>query len=88
MSYQLTDEDMELVRAALARIADKEAADESRQRLSLLEEAAAVLPDVEWAQPGVEWTDEARRVIDVVVRRLHRAHFTTAANWLASEVNQ
>jgi hypothetical protein len=61
---------------------------EPQQHLSLLEEATAALTGPLCSDLTIDWSDEARRVIEVVVRRLHRAHFTTAANWLASEINQ
>lgn len=51
--------------------------------MTLIQEAAAALPESDWAA-DLDWTDEARRVIDVVVRRLRVEH-PDAANWLAQE---
>jgi hypothetical protein len=49
----------------------------------LIQEAAAALPESDWAA-DLDWTVEARRVIDVAVRRLRVEH-PDAANWLAQE---
>ena len=51
--------------------------------VTLIEEAAAAPPESDW-DAHINWTDEARRVIDVAVRRLRVAH-PDAANWLAQE---
>ena len=51
--------------------------------VTLIQEAAAALPESDWCA-DLDLTDEARRVIDVAVRRLRVEH-PDAANWLAQE---
>ena len=59
------------------------AAVQRNNSVTLIQEAAAALPESDWCD-HLDWTNEARRVIDVAVRRLRVEH-PDAANWLAQE---